>query len=180
MKKRRSFHRGYPGALVVIMTVMAIPVAGLPAGISAQELFIPEPTPLMPGQSQIAEISDEELFEFATAMSNIQDINEQMQKATVQIIEDSELSPERFVELLQSNRTPGAEDAVDASAAEKEEFDSVVQEIAEMQKSSQERMAQAVLVTRLTAERFNEILILLQADSTLAERVRQQIGGERY
>lgn len=143
-------------ALISLVMALMLPAAGF-----AQQQP-PEPESSPPSTA----VSEEEIRQFAAAVTGVREIQSRAEQEIDGIIEESELTRERFVEILESA------EAEELTGSEQQAFNSAVEKITTAQTRLQQSMIEAVGDAGLTLQRFDEILAAVQADPALAERMR--------
>ncbi len=130
----------------------------------------------MPASQGQTTVSQEELQQFASVIPQLQQIGQSSQERSVQIIEQSPLTIERFQELSGAPQSPGAEPSPPAPPANAEEEQTYNQVASEIQSIQEETLAQQEEVVRaggLDPNRFNEILVAIQQDPGLQRQLQQ-------
>ncbi|MDB9371962.1 DUF4168 domain-containing protein [Nodularia sphaerocarpa] len=120
-------------------------------------------------------VSQEELQKFASVLPTLQEIGQTSQQMSVQIIEESGLSVERFQELSEAQQSPGAEPSSPATPEEQQSFNQIAPEIESIQQETLTKQEEAVRAGGLEPNRFNEIVIAIQQDPALQQQVQQLI-----
>jgi hypothetical protein len=120
------------------------------------------------------EIGEQELQQFAQAYKQVREIQQNSEIKMVQAVEGEGLSPERFIEISESQKNPKA-DSEAVSTEEQQSFENAKAKIIEIKQTSESDMALAIEAEGLNIPRFNEILTALQQDSQLREQVQQMI-----
>ncbi|WP_076489121.1 DUF4168 domain-containing protein [Alkalispirochaeta americana] len=144
--------------ITALTVVLALGVVG---GISAQT---EQPAPA-------ADVSGAEIEQFAQALQGIQGAQEEIQQDMQRIVGGSSLGEERFGEIHDSVNTTGDVPG-DASEGEVESYSAIVQELSAVQQDLQMQMASIVEEQGLDVERFNAIVMAIQQDEQLWERVQ--------
>ncbi len=146
----------------VLMLAVIFAFAGVGL-VSAQTGQPPEPA---------QDVSDAELQQFAVALQSIQDAQQQVQEDMQVIVQDSALGEERFNEIHETVNTTGDMPA-DANESEMQDYQMVVQELSEVQQDLQMEMATIVEDAGMEVERFNAIVMAIQQDEELWQRIQQ-------
>lgn len=121
-------------------------------------------------------VSDKELKQFASAVKEIQEINQRTQMAMIGAVEDEEISVERFNEIFAASQDPNQE--VNATEEEMEKFNKVNKEIAKLQADSQKDMEEKIQKQELTLERYQEITIVVQNDQEMMQKLQELLADE--
>lgn len=133
----------------------------------------PNPTP---DPAEIAPVSEQELTQFASALMQLQTIQNAYDEQVVAVVQQEGLTPERFDQILMVARSPQeaeAENIPEVSEDEAASFERAVAQIGEIQNNARSEMQQAIQEEGLEIERFQEIIIAVNNDESLEERVRQ-------
>ncbi len=137
------------------------------------------PTPTQSPSAQpapaAADVSQTELEKFASTVKQFQTIQEEAQQQADQILASEELSPERFSQILQSQRDPQTQPSPAVTTAERQNFEQAMEKLAELQKTTRDRMDQTLQSEGLQRERFTQILALVRQDEGLRQRVQEQL-----
>lgn len=122
-----------------------------------------------------SEVSGAEVEQFAQALQGIQGAQEEVQQDMERIVGGSSLGEERFGEIHDAVNTTGDVPG-DASEGEVESYSAIVQELSAIQQDLQMQMASIVEDHGLDVERFNAIVMAIQQDEQLWERVQASMN----
>ncbi|MEA1887786.1 MAG: DUF4168 domain-containing protein [Bacteroidota bacterium] len=122
-------------------------------------------------------VSDKELKQFASAVKEIQEINQKTQMAMIGAVEAEDLAVERFNEIFAARQNPNKE--VNATEEEMEKFNKANSEVVKLQKESQEQMEEEILKQELTLDRYQEITMIIQNDEEVMEKLQKIPDDER-
>lgn len=139
-----------------------------PASSQTQPLTQPQTQP----QTQI---SQDELQKFARGLKQLLTIQEGVKQQMAQVVNQSGLSQQRFLQIYQSQKDPSSQPKPAVSSKEKQQFDQAYTKLGEIQKQAQSKMQQAVQKEGLAPARFNQILVMVRQDPALQQKVRQLI-----
>lgn len=120
-----------------------------------------------------ATVSDKELQMFASALKEIQLVNEKAQTKMIEAVEGADLSVERFNEIQQQQADPEAK----VAAEDMEKFQASAQAISEIQIKAQQKMQEKIVAQGLSIDRYQEIANIVQSDPKLQEKMQQYIQG---
>lgn len=135
-----------------------------------------QPQPATPEAAPAgSEVSQTEIEQFANAIEQFQSIQSGAQQQANQILQEEQLSPERFNQIMQTQQNPEAQPSSEISAEEREKFDRVSTQLGELQESTRTQMEQALQQEGLPRERFAEILAMVRQDATLRQRIEQEM-----
>ncbi|MGM0665697.1 MAG: DUF4168 domain-containing protein [Bacteroidota bacterium] len=122
------------------------------------------------------EVSDKELKQFASAVKEVQEINQRTQMAMIGAVEDEEISVERFNEIFAASQDPNQE--VSATEEEMEKFNKANKEIAKLQADAQKDMEEKIQKQELTLERYQEITMIVQNDQEMMQKLQELLADE--
>ncbi len=142
---------------------------GTEATDSTEAVESPEAAP--EAATPAAEVTSEELEQFASVIPDLQTIQADAQAEVATAVEDSGLSAERFNQIAQAQASPEAVGEVEISSEEATAFEAIVTEIQQIEQDFLTQR-QAILESQgLTVERYQEILAAVQEDPALLEQV---------
>ena len=122
-------------------------------------------------QTQTDSITDEELEKFAAVT---QDVNQKVNEAVDSLLADKEMNPERFQEIMMSQRNP--QDSADVTDQEQKTVKEVQPKL--MQTQQQELMG-AIKANGLQPQRFQAIVQALQSNPEVGKRYREIVGAQQ-
>jgi len=125
------------------------------------------------GTTQV-EVDNANLQRFATAMKEIQVIEQQVQEQMVQAVEEQGLSVKRFNEIAQGQQNPDQASA-NLSSEETQTFQAAVAQIGQIQQEAQGSIESAVEQEGLDIQTFNGIAQAVQQDPALQQQVMEII-----
>lgn len=128
----------------------------------------------VPGAPQ-SQISPDDLQKFARSVKHLQVIQQGEKQQIVQLISQSGLTGERFIEIYEAQKTPSQQPKKVISRTEQQKFNTTYSKIKEIQQQSQPKKEQAVQKEGLQPARFYQILEAVRQDSTLQQKVQQMI-----
>jgi hypothetical protein len=124
----------------------------------------------LPG-AQSAEVSDNELEQFAQAFKEIQVIDHQVQMEMLNTVHEEGIDVDRFNEYLSAQHDPAQ--PFSATEEELQKFSETYQEIEEIQMKAQQEIYDAIVENDLTLERYREIAMIIQDDPELIQKLQQ-------
>ncbi len=152
-------------------SVLALLLAGLSAQAQTQAPAL-QPKQVAPQ----ANVSQQELQKFTSAIKQLQAIQQQSRTEMVQAVQRHiGLSEQRFVQIYQAQQNP--QSGTKVTQQEKQNFEKAITQIKAIQQQSQPKMQQAVKSQGLEVERFNQILASVQQNPALQQQVRQMLKG---
>ncbi len=152
--------------LVISLTVAIFLIAGMP--LVAQ-------MPDFGQQPEVEDVSDEELDRFVDALQVVEEIQIETQTAMTDAIEAEGMSEQRFSEIHNAQQNPEMDLGDEISEAEEQAYESVLAELMEVQQGAQQEMQDAVSDEGFDVQRFNEIIMAIQQDQELAQRVQEML-----
>ncbi|HKK62829.1 MAG TPA: DUF4168 domain-containing protein [Bacteroidales bacterium] len=124
---------------------------------------------------QKEEVSAEELKQFASALQEVQTINQQVQQKMVNAVKEEGLEVQRYKEILQAQQDPNQE--ANATNEELKQFETAIQEVGELQAKAEQEMEEKIIAEDLTINRYQEIMALIQNDPELQKRIQEYLQG---
>ncbi|MFW6338183.1 MAG: DUF4168 domain-containing protein, partial [Alkalispirochaetaceae bacterium] len=124
------------------------------------------------GNSNQADVSEEQLEQFAAALENVQSIRQEMVEETQGVVADSSLDDSRFQELYRADQG-GPAPSEEASDSEQAEYDRIMEDIQQIQEQSNEEMVEAVEEEGLDVQQFNQFAQTIQQNPELQERLQE-------
>jgi len=158
------------GSVLALVLAASLPIQAQ-AETPAQE-------PVSPAQTQETpqlEVSQEELQKFASALEQLQSIEQETQVELVQAIESQGISVERFQEIAIARQNPQIQPSTEISQREVENFEQAADQVTQIQEQAQTRMQEAVEREGLDAQQFNQIGAALQQDPTLQQQFQEML-----
>jgi hypothetical protein len=120
-------------------------------------------------------VNDAELEQFAQALQGIQVAQQEIQVEMQQIVQESPLGEERFNEIHEVVNTTGNVPD-NANDTEIEHYGAVVEELGAIQQNLQLEMATIVEENDMEVERFNAIVMAIQQDEQIWNRVQEMMN----
>lgn len=121
------------------------------------------------------EVTDEELNRFVTALQTVQEIQIETQATMSEAIEAQGMTEQRFSEIHNAQRNPEIDLTAEITEAEEETYEAVLAQLISLQRGAQEEMQDAVASEGFNVQRFNEIIMAIQQDQELAQRVQEML-----
>lgn len=118
--------------------------------------------------------SDEELEKFAASVTQVMTIQQQGQAEMISIIEDHEMTVERFNEIMTQTQEMPLEE-VEATEEEKEIYQEVIKEIDEIQIELEARLIEAIEEEGLSIEKYEEIMQEYQQNPELQQLIQEML-----
>lgn len=126
-------------------------------------------------QAASSEVTPEELAKFAEAFKQLRAIEMEAEQRMAQAVQEEGLTPQRFVEIGQSQQGEAPASAAGVSAEEQQQFEKALVKVREILQNTQERKYQAVQSQGLEVERFQEIIAAVQQNPQLKQQVQQML-----
>jgi hypothetical protein len=132
-------------------------------------------------------VSQDEIQKFASAIKQLQSIQQDAQQQASRILEGEQLTPERYGQILQSQQgtqSPSqgqgqgqgqTQPTPQISAQERQKFDRANSKLDELRQSTRQRFDQVFQTAQLPRERFEQILAQVRQDPSLRQRIEQQL-----
>ncbi len=130
---------------------------------------------LIIGTSAFAQdkVSDKELNQFSSAVTSIQQINQEAQSTMLEVVEQSGFELERFNAIYDAAMKEDTEVMSQLSEEEAKKFESIMARFEAMQGVFQKKMEDAIAKEQISMDRFNEISVMLENDFELQTRLQE-------
>lgn len=128
---------------------------------------------LSPAEQPVVDVSDNKLKKVASAIVEIQSLEQETQQQMIQTITDDGFTIERFNELQQAQFNPDQES--DATDDEMENFSKTIGKLEQIQQTAQEGMQKAIEDEGLTFMEYQEVIGAIQNDPELQKRIQELI-----
>lgn len=123
-------------------------------------------------QAQQTEFSDEELEQFADAVTEVMTIQQQGQTEMMTKIEEHDMDVQRFNEInMQAQEMPL--DEIEATEEELESFQMINQEIEQIQIELEAELIETIEEQGLSLEKYEAIMGQYQQDPELQQRIQE-------
>jgi hypothetical protein len=161
-----------------LLTGSSVLVLLLAGGLSAQAQ-VPQSSS-SPSSSQLTgtpqtQVSPDDLQKFARSIKQLRVIQQGERQQIVQLVSQSGLSRERFMEIYQAQQTPPQQPKQAITPKEQQQFNIAFAKIGQIQQQNQSKKERVVQKEGLQPARFNQILEAVRQDSSLQEKVKQMI-----
>lgn len=142
----------------------------------AQQQQQPGQMPQGQSQTEVPNISDEELKQFAAIAQELQVINQASQQEMMAAIEAEGMKVDRYTQIQQAQQNPSQES--DATAEEMKTFEAANKKLQEVQMGAQEKMTKKLEDAGLSEEWYQQTAMAIQSNQELMMRFQQlQQGG---
>jgi len=121
------------------------------------------------------EVSDDELETFVEISGVAQQVQMEAQSEMVSVVEDEDLSVETYNVIAESRYNDQPDDQLDVTREELDKFEAASERIGEMERELDQAVAQAVEQEGISMDRFMQINMALQQDSSLQQRIQQMM-----
>lgn len=156
-------------------SVLVLLLAGNPSALAQAPEARPQTPPAqLPASPEQTTVSPEELQQFASVLPTLQQIGQTAQQRSIQVIEQSGLTVERFQELSQAQQ-PGATSSAPATPEEEQSFNQVVPQIQSIEEETVSEQQEVLQSGGLEPDRFNQILMAVQQDPALQQQLQQMM-----
>ncbi len=132
--------------------------------------------PMPQNQKVEVDVNDGELAKFAEAYQEIRMINQQAQQKMMAVVKEEGLEIQQFNKMYQASMNPNTE--MEATAEQKEKYESAVQTIEGMQGQFQDQMEDAITEKGFTMERYEKLAMALQTDQEMQQRLQEMLSGQ--
>ncbi len=138
--------------------IMLFALILLPAGVFAQS----------------NDVSDKDLDLFVSAYRDVQQVQQEMNTKTSDMVDDSSLTHEEFQNLYQAYGNKDEAAINQFSQEQQNAFSELSNDITALQKSMQEDMIAAINDNNLSVDKFNAIMTAVQEDSDLYTKFQER------
>ena len=126
----------------------------------------------MPDLPSSDDVSEEELNKFVTTISDIEPIQVQLQSDIQQVIEEKNISIQRFQQLMQAMQNPQMAQQVEITDEERQQIQEIQPQLSDLQMKAQEEMVEKIEENGIDIERYQAIMMAAQQDQELMTRLR--------
>lgn len=134
--------------------------------------------PQMPELPTSDDVSDEELTQLVDAINGLTPVQEKLQGEIEQIVNEEDISFERFQEMMMAMQNPQMADQANITEEEQQKIQTLQPKLMEAQGAAQEEMVAVIEDNGLTTERYQQIIMGAQQDTELRERVESRLDIE--
>ena len=124
-------------------------------------------------QTNLKEVSDSELVNFAGVIKQVQEISQKSQSKMVKIIKDEGFDLKRYNTIARAQQNDDQD--LEVSDSEIEKLKAIDSQLVEIESETQERLEKKLNEKNLTIERYLEIMELLQNDEQLQIRLQEHL-----
>ncbi len=129
----------------------------------------------MPDVPTSDDVSDEELQQFVSTISDIEPIQMELQSDVQELVGEHDISMERFQQLMMAMQNPQMADQVEISDEERSKIEEIQPELSELQMSAEEDMVKKIEDNGMDVERYQAIMMGAQQDQELMARLQQEL-----
>jgi dGTP triphosphohydrolase len=130
----------------------------------------PQVQPQEPAQEINENITDADLVTFVDVYVQVVEMQQEIEMAMMQAIEEENIAIERFNEILQARQNQQSAEEINASAEEMASFNNAAQKIMSVQQEAQVQM-QEVIEEELGLEKYEQIVLAYQQSPEVQEKV---------
>ena len=149
---------------------IVIMMAALVAALGATQDMFPQES------AEQINVEEAELAQFVDALQQIEQVQMETQEEMIGVLNDLDLSTDRFNEIYQAEHNPEFELEQALSDDEQQRYRMAEQELQGIQEDSQVEMSQVVESQGIDIDRFNEIYVALTQDPELQQRVQEMMN----
>lgn len=128
--------------------------------------------PQMPDVPTSEDVSDEELNQFVTTISEIEPIQIELQTDVQKLVEEKNISMERFQQLMMAMQNPQMADQVEISDEEREQIQNIQPDLTDLQMKAEEKIVEKIEENGLNVQRYQAIMMGAQQDQELMTRLQ--------
>jgi|SRR6056297_416967 len=130
----------------------------------------------MPDVPSSEDVSEEELETFVTTISDIEPIQVQLQSDIQQVLQEKEISVQRFQQLMQAMQNPQMAQQVEITDEERQQIQEIQPELSDLQMKAQEEMVEKIEENGMNIQRYQAIMMGAQQDQELMTRLRSALS----
>ena len=120
--------------------------------------------------NETGEPSEEELRKFVQAVQLLQPMGMMAQQQMIAAVEDAGMTPQRFTEIMNAKQM--GDDSIEVSPSEQELYESAETALNGIQDEIQAEMEKALEEMGFSMERYEEIMMMVNMDEELLEKVQ--------
>lgn len=117
------------------------------------------------------EVTGDELKKFASALGEVQTVNQTAQQEMMTVVQSAGMEFNRFKELSEAQQNPNSQ--VEASSDEMKKFNMASQKVKQVQQKAQSEMQENIKKAGLTVPRYQEIATVVQRDPKLQKKLQE-------
>jgi len=129
----------------------------------------------MPDVPTSDDVSDTELSQFVTTITEIEPIQIELQSDVEKLVEEEDISFERFQQLMMAMQNPQMAQEVEISEEEREKIENIQPKLSELQMKAEEDIVEKIEENGLTIERYQAIMMGAQQDQELMTRLQEAL-----
>jgi len=129
----------------------------------------------MPDVPTSEDVSDDELSQFVTTITQIEPIQMKLQADVEEIVEEEQLAFERFQQLMMAMQNPQMADQIEISEEEREKIEKIQPKLTQLQMEAEEEMIEKIEDNGLNVERYQAIMMGAQQDQELMTRLQEAL-----
>lgn len=138
-----------------------------------------------PGQQQMpdvpasADVSDQEVQQFATALLNIEPLQMELQAEMEEVIVEGGIDLERFQQLMMAMQNPQLAEQVNMTTEEQETIQELQPKLVQIQMDAESGIVEKIEESGLDVDRYQVLQMGAEQDPELLERLRNEIERQR-
>ncbi|CAN5164396.1 hypothetical protein BH23BAC3_BH23BAC3_15810 [soil metagenome] len=129
----------------------------------------------MPDVPTSDDVSDTELSQFVTTITEIEPIQIELQSDVEKLVEEEDISFERFQQLMMAMQNPQMAQQVEISEEEQGSIEKIQPKLSELQMKAEEEIVDKIEENGLTIERYQAIMMGAQQDQELMTRLQEAL-----
>lgn len=129
----------------------------------------------MPDVPTSDDVSDTELSQFVTTITEIEPIQIELQTDVEKLVEEEDISFERFQQLMMAMQNPQMAEQVEITDEERQKIENIQPKLSELQLKAEEEIVEKIEANGLTIERYQAIMMGAQQDQELMTRLQEEL-----
>lgn len=126
----------------------------------------------MPDVPASEDVSEDELNKFVATISELEPIQVKLQTDIQQVIEEKDISMQRFEQLMRAMQNPQAAQQVEMTDEERQQIQEIQPDLSDLQMKAQQEMVQKIEDNGMDIQRYQAIMMGAQQDQALMTRLQ--------
>lgn len=130
----------------------------------------------MPDLPTSADVSDDELSQLASTIEQLEPIQLEAESKIVETLETEGISIERFQQMMMAMQNPQMADQVNITDDEMQKIQQIQPDLMEIQGEAEQKITEKIEDNGFTMDRYRSIIMGMQQDADLLERLQNELG----
>ncbi|HLR90468.1 MAG TPA: DUF4168 domain-containing protein [Balneolaceae bacterium] len=137
---------------------------------------VPPMNQQMPDLPTSADVSDEELSQLASTIEQLEPIQLEAESKIAETLESEGITIERFQQMMMAMQNPQMADQVNITEDEMQKVQQIQPDLMEIQGEAEQKITEKIEDNGFTMDRYRAIIMGLQQDAELLERLQNELG----